>query len=141
MFNSALAFAVISVATASRATADFFSATARTRVNKNSNQSGTTRMQTAAMVQLRAEAGSSSQPKTKRRKVAGSTKLLRKLSRIFHCDTREMGFDTLRPVSSGTRVNSQLVICQSPRSQRCLRRLYARRLADHELADRKRTRL
>src|SRR3954447_6247523 len=110
---------------ASRATTIFFSAAARASVNTNSNHTGTNKMHTLAMVQLRAYPGNTSQPRTNSRKVAGSTRLRRRLSKIFHCETREIGFETIRPVSSGTRENNQLVICQSPRSHRCLRRLYA----------------
>ena len=108
---------------ASLATAIFCSAIERMTVNRNSNHTGTNRIPNAAMVQLRAEPGSTSQPSTNRRNVAGSTRLRRRLSKIFHCETRDIGFGTMRPFSSGTRENSQFVICQSPRSQRCLRRL------------------
>src|SRR5205814_9839773 len=111
------------VCSASRPITSFRSEAERTRLKKNSNHTGTKRMQIAAIVQFRAETGNISQLRRNSRKVAGSTKLRRKLSSIFHCETSEIGLGTLRPVSSGTRDNSQLVICQSPRSQRCLRRL------------------
>src|SRR5438270_11499341 len=116
-------FDVISADIASRATASLYSTRERTRVNTNSNHTGMKRMNSVASVQLLGYPGSPSQPSTNSRKVAGSTRLRRRLSRIFHCETREIGFGTFRPVSSQTLGNSEHVICQSPRNQRCLRRL------------------
>jgi Glycosyl hydrolase family 3 N terminal domain len=46
---------------------------------------------------------------------------LRRLSRIFHCEMSEMGLPTMRPPKAGTREPIQRMICQSPRTQRCLR--------------------
>src|SRR5205823_6235156 len=69
--RNTLKFAANSVCMASRAIASLLSAAERTSVNANSNQTGTNKMQAAAMVQLRAEPGSTSQLRTNSKKVAG----------------------------------------------------------------------
>ena len=53
----------------------------------------------------------------------GSTSERRRLSKIFQREMVEMGLRTYRPDSSGTRENIHWAICQSPRTQRCLRRV------------------
>src|SRR5262249_31388875 len=95
---------------------------ARMRAKINSQIGGRSKMQMVAKGQA---AGDSPQshPQRSNKKVAGSTRLRRKLSRICHLDTSEIGLATRALDSSGTVEKSQLVICQSPRSQRCLRRL------------------
>ncbi|MEI8003107.1 MAG: hypothetical protein WCG94_02105, partial [Methanothrix sp.] len=45
---------------------------------------------------------------------AGFTRLRRRLSRIFHRDSPEIGLSMTRPPGPGTRMSSQLAICQSP---------------------------
>ena len=57
--------------------------------------------------------------------MTGSTRLRRRLSRIFHREMVLMGLATNLPDSSGTRPKSHCAICQSPRTQRCLRRVWA----------------
>ena len=52
-------------------------------------------------------------------------KLRRRLSTIFHREMFESGLRARCPDYSGTRGSSQKMICQSPRTQRCLRRLKA----------------
>ena len=101
--KNTLALAVINAARASLTTSALRSIAARTRLNPNWNHAGTNRMAMVARVQYSGFPGSTSQPNTNSRKVAGSTRLRRRLSRIFHCETREMGFGTSRPDSSGTR--------------------------------------
>ena len=55
--------------------------------------------------------------------MTGSTRLRRRLSRIFQREIVLMGFATSLPDSSGTRPKSHGAICQSPRTQRCFRRV------------------
>src|SRR5450631_3630786 len=46
------------------------------------------------------------------------TRLLRRLSNIFHFDNDEIGFFRIFPDGPGTQGSSQEAICQSPRIQR-----------------------
>ena len=91
--------------------------------NDLENMPGVNRRNTVAKVQRIGRTPGASHPKTRSRNVAGSTRLRRKLSRIFHREISEMGLAHARPASSGTSASSHPAICQSPRSQRCLRRL------------------
>ena len=77
----------------------------------------------APRVQAHGHPGSAIQPSKSKRKEAGSTRLRRRLSNIFHRETTERGLGTRCPDSSGTSGSSHSVICQSPLNQRCLRRL------------------
>ena len=98
--------------------------TARVSPKPNSTHAGTKRIQIAARVHRKGWSVTN-QPNKNSAKVAGSTRLRRRLSRIFQRETREIGLGTRAPDSSGTRSVSHSTICQSPRSQRCFRRPYA----------------
>lgn len=115
-------FAANRVLNASRAMLGFSDTTARISPNRSSTHVGTNRMQMAATVHLIGWPVPN-QPNRNKRQVAGSTRLRRRLSRIFQRETSEMGLGTRAPDSSGTWLVSHSTICQSPRSQRCLRRL------------------
>jgi hypothetical protein len=52
---------------------------------------------------------------------ANGTRLLRRLSNIFHFDKADSGFDTNPFSLFGIKGRNQLAICQSPRIQRCRR--------------------
>ena len=120
--SSTLKFDAKRLLTASRAIRRSRATSARTRPKPRSNHAGTNKMQIVAMVQ-RMGWRITSQPNKSNAKVAGSTRLRRRLSKIFQRETSEIGFRTFTPASSGTRSVSHSTICQSPRSQRCLRRL------------------
>src|SRR5579864_8305553 len=53
--------------------------------------------------------------------IATGTRLLRRLSKIFHHDNAVIGFLTRRVAFPGTQCSSHQAICQSPRIQRCRR--------------------
>src|SRR6266404_9353986 len=57
--------------------------------------------------------------------IAISVRLRRRLSNIFQREMIDSGLCTIFPKKSGTRGNSQKMICQSPRTQRCFLRLNA----------------
>src|SRR5256885_15558704 len=97
---------------------------ARTRLDANSTQAGMNRMHRLTRVHSQG-LPVMNQPITSNKNVAGSTKLRRRLSTIFHQEMSEIGFSTRAENSFGTWGNSQLTICQSPRNQRCFRRLKA----------------
>src|SRR3981081_4101803 len=98
---------------------------ARTKLKASSNQVGINKINIVARVHKTGLRLCASQPNSRSRKVAGSTRLRRKLSRIFQREPREIGLATWAPDSSGTYEKIHPAICQSPRSQRCLRRLWA----------------
>src|SRR5580704_8613287 len=110
---------------ASRAVEELHSTTARTRLNKHWNQAGTNKMHSVASVHSHGGRDNMNQPTTSNRNMAGSTRLRRRLSNIFHHEISEIGLGTGLPDSSGTSRSSHSAICQSPRSQRCLRLLCA----------------
>src|SRR5579885_289122 len=56
---------------------------------------------------------------------ADSVRLRRRLSAIFQREMADKELGTILPWRSGTREKSQRSTCQSPRIQRCLRRLNA----------------
>ena len=62
----------------------------------------------------------------KRRNVTGVTRLLLRLSNIFHRERNESGFICFFESESWTDGNSQGNICQSPLIHRCLRLISAR---------------
>src|SRR2546422_11587596 len=99
---------------------------ARGRLRANWLHAGIKRMQMVSRVQYNGRAPSASQPSTSSKNVAGSTKLRRRFSKIFHREMDEIGFGACSPDSSVTLGNSHPAICQSPRSQRCLRRVEGR---------------
>ena len=85
-----------SAETASRAITSFFPAAARARENRNSNQTGTKRIHDGD----RPTAGLSGQhqpTQNKQQERAGSTRLRRRLSKIFQRESSEIGFETIRP--------------------------------------------
>ncbi len=90
--------------------------TSCTRVGKNISSS-------VISVQYNGPPGSPSQPAINRSRVNGSTRERRRLSKIFQREIVEIGLRTLRRDSSGTELNSHCAICQSPRTQRCFRRV------------------
>src|SRR5262249_16616476 len=108
---------------ASRAAITLRPHVARNSVSANWQHAGMNRMQTVAIVHRAAVWPDISHPNTSSRKVEGSTRLRRKLSKIFQREITEIGFFTRAPDSSGTRGSSHSAICQSPLNQRCLRRL------------------
>src|SRR5664279_5120219 len=61
------------------------------------------------------------QARNNRKIWAGGTRLRRRLSRIFQRDSPEIGLSNTIPPGPGTRVRSQLAICQSPLIHLCLR--------------------
>src|SRR5258708_30133223 len=95
-----------------------------TRLKANSTQAGMNRMHRLTRVHSQG-LPVTNQPITSKKNVAGSTRLRRRLSTIFHQEMSEIGFSTRAANSFRTSGNNQLTICQSPRSQRCFRRLKA----------------
>src|SRR2546422_2058887 len=93
-------------------------------------------MQMVSRFQYNGRPPSASQPSTSSKNVAGSTKLRRRLSKIFHREMDEIGFGACSPDSSVTLGNSHPAICQSPRSQRCLRRFLRSGKHNRELQSR-----
>src|ERR1700722_9989697 len=91
----------------------------------NWTQAGVNTMQIVARVHCHAGLPGMNHPTTSNSNTAGSTRLRRKLSKIFHHEISEIGLETRSTDSPGTCESSQPAICQSPRSQRCLRRLWA----------------
>ena len=71
--------------------------------NANWNHGGTNRIAIVTSVQYSGLPGSTVHPRTNSRKIPGSTRLRRRLSRIFQRDRNEIGLGTRRPASSGTR--------------------------------------
>src|SRR5690348_17767786 len=76
---------------------------ARNSFSTNWQHAGMNRMQTVASVHGAAVRPDISQPNTNSTKVEGSTRLRRKLSKIFQREITEIGFFTRAPDSSGTR--------------------------------------
>jgi len=61
----------------------------------------------------------------KERRQCGRTRLRRRLSKSFHCDSADSGFFNRRLPGPGTRESSHPASCQSPRIQRCRRLMSA----------------
>ena len=72
--------------------------------------------------------GRNVQAATSRATFAGATRLRRRLSKILNREIRDKRL-RMRPERLGTHGKSQRRICQSPRTQRCSRREWARTLA------------
>ena len=62
--------------------------------------------------------GTSSQLPSNNTSKDSGTRLRRRLSKIFHCESTESGLAMRRASEPGTRGRSHCVICQSPRIQR-----------------------
>jgi hypothetical protein len=60
-------------------------------------------------------------PYNNNNRMAMGTRLLLRLSKIFHLERREMGFLSIFLPGPGTHGNIQLLICQSPLIHLCLR--------------------
>src|SRR5579863_9805840 len=84
----------------------------RTRVNAVSSANGSSNRVRQMRVQYAAPPVKPNQPASSSANVAGSTRLRRKLSTIFHLETTEMGFGTRLPDSSGTHSNNHVSVCQ-----------------------------
>src|SRR5579862_4824926 len=98
---------------------------ARSSDRNNSTEAGSVSNATTISVHCRDRLGSISQPTSSTAKVATSERLRRRLSKICQREIALNGFGTSLPNDSGTRGKSHRPICQSPRTQRCFRRLYA----------------
>src|SRR5438034_9168814 len=72
---------------------------ARRRLRANWLHAGINRMQMVSRVQYNGRPPSASQPSTSSKNVAGSTKLRRRLSKIFHREMDEIGFGACSPDS------------------------------------------
>ena len=69
--------------------------------------------------------GSTVQPSSSSAVSATGTRLRRRLSNSFHCDSTDSGFRNRRLPGPGTRDSSHPASCQSPRIHRCLRLMSA----------------
>ena len=63
-------------------------------------------------------AASTVQPSSSNAVSVAGTRLRRRLSKSFHCDSSDSGLRSRRPSAPGTRRRSQPASCQSPRIQR-----------------------
>src|SRR6478736_6674313 len=84
------------------------------------NNSDGTRSNPAIVKVQNQEEGRIAQLNIKRAVNASGTKLLRRLSKIFHFDNNEIGLRCSWLFLPGAHGRNQLPICQSPRIQRCL---------------------
>src|ERR1700730_8320259 len=109
----------------SSASAELNLSAARPKLNSNCTNTGTSINDSVTTVQYKGEPGRKSQPETSNKKVIGSIRLRRRLSNIFQREMMLIGLVTNLPDSSGTFRNSHCVICQSPRTQRCVLRVWA----------------